>query len=95
VFTGTRGRQLAGRRELICTGAFPYRDERAQLIAALEATLRLHRHEPGTLPALAARARLLRSGYLSRIRLIILPWTVRPAAWPGRQTRGPHAATAL
>jgi len=51
VFTGTRGRQLAGRCELICTGAFPYRDEWAQLIAALEATLRLHRHEPGTLPA--------------------------------------------
>ena len=27
VFTGTRGRQPAGRCELICTGAFPYRDE--------------------------------------------------------------------
>ena len=53
VFTGTRGRQLAGRCELICTGAFPYREEWAQLIAALEATLRLHRHEPGTLPAQA------------------------------------------
>src|SRR5689334_807646 len=53
VFTGTRGRQLAGRCELICTGPFPYRDEWAQLIAALEATLRLHRHEPGTLPAQA------------------------------------------
>jgi hypothetical protein len=47
------GRQLAGRCELICTGAFPYRPEWAQLIAALEATLRLHRHEPGTLPAQA------------------------------------------
>jgi hypothetical protein len=53
VFTGTRGRQLAGRCELICTGAFPYRDEWAQLIAALEATVRLHHHEPGTLPAQA------------------------------------------
>ena len=53
VFTGTRGRQLAGRCELICTGAFPYREEWAQLIAALEATLRLHDHEPGTLPAQA------------------------------------------
>jgi hypothetical protein len=53
VFTGTRGRQLAGRCELICTGAFPYRDEWAQLIAALEATLRLHHHEPGALPAQA------------------------------------------
>ena len=53
VFTGTRGRQLAGRCELICTGAFPCRDEWAQLIAALEATLRLHHHEPGALPAQA------------------------------------------
>jgi hypothetical protein len=56
VFTGTRGRQLAGRCGLICTGAFPYREEWAQLIAALEATLRLHRHEPG---ALAAQAKYL------------------------------------
>src|SRR5262249_32729533 len=53
VFTGTRGRQLAGRCGLICTGAFPCRDEWAQLIAALEATLRLHCHQPGTLPAQA------------------------------------------
>jgi hypothetical protein len=53
VFTCTRGRQLAGRCELICTGAFPYRKEWIQLIAALEATLRLYRHEPGTLPAQA------------------------------------------
>ena len=50
VFTGARGRQIAGRCVLICTGAFPYRAEWAQLIATLEATLRLHRHEPGTLP---------------------------------------------
>jgi hypothetical protein len=53
VFTGTRGRQLAGRCELICTGPFPHREEWAQLIAALEATLRLHHHEPGTLPGQA------------------------------------------
>jgi hypothetical protein len=56
VFTGTRGRQLAGRCGLISTGAFPYREEWAQLIASLEATLRLHRHEPG---ALAAQAKYL------------------------------------
>jgi hypothetical protein len=56
VFTGTRGRQLAGRCGLICTGAFAYRDEWAQLIAALEATLRLHRHQPG---ALAGQAKYL------------------------------------
>jgi hypothetical protein len=53
VFTGTRGRQLAVRCGLICTGAFPYREEWARLITALEAPLRLHHHEPGTLPAQA------------------------------------------
>jgi hypothetical protein len=51
VFTGTHGRQLASRCGLICTGAFPYRDEWAQLIAALEATLRSRHHQPGSLPA--------------------------------------------
>lgn len=49
VFTGTRGRQLAGRCSLIPTGPFPYREEWKQLVAALEATLRLHHHHPGTL----------------------------------------------
>ena len=47
VFTGTRGRQLAGRCALIPTGPFPYRDEWRQLVAAMEATLLLHRHRPG------------------------------------------------
>jgi len=49
VFTGTRGRQLAGRCALIPTGPFPYRDEWRQLVAAMEATLLLHRHRPGAL----------------------------------------------
>ena len=46
MFTGTRGRQLAGRCALIRTGPFPYRDEWRQLVAAMEAALRLHRHRP-------------------------------------------------
>jgi hypothetical protein len=49
VFTGTRGRQLAGRCAVINTGPFPYGQEWKALIAAMEGTLRLHRHEPGTL----------------------------------------------
>jgi hypothetical protein len=49
VFTGTRGRQLAGRCAVINTGAFPYGQEWKPLVAAMEGTLRLHRHEPGTL----------------------------------------------
>jgi hypothetical protein len=38
VFTGIRGRQLAGRCSLVNTG-----------VAGMEAVLRLHRHEPGSL----------------------------------------------
>lgn len=49
VFTGTRGRQLAGRCGLIATGPFPCRDEWTQLVAALEDTLRLHHHQSGSL----------------------------------------------
>lgn len=49
VFTGTRGRQLAGRCAVINTSAFPYGQEWKPLVAAMESTLRLHRHEPGTL----------------------------------------------
>lgn len=49
LFTGTRGRQLAGRCGVIHTSAFPDAKEWRQLIAAMEGTLRLHRHEPGTL----------------------------------------------
>jgi hypothetical protein len=49
VFTGIRGRQLAGRCSLVNTGPFPYHDEWRQLVAGMEAVLRLHRHEPGSL----------------------------------------------
>lgn len=49
VFTGIRGRQLAGRCSLVNTGPFPHHDEWRQLVAGMEATLRLHRHEPGSL----------------------------------------------
>ena len=49
VFTGTRGRQLAGRAGLIHTGAFSYGEQWKGLVAAMEATLRLHHHQPNTL----------------------------------------------
>lgn len=51
VFTGTRGKQLAGRCGVIHTKAFPYNNEWISLVAAMETTLRLHRHEPATLVA--------------------------------------------
>jgi AAA domain len=52
LFTGVRGRQIAGRCVLISTGPFPLQAEWAALLATLEAALRLHRHRPGTLPGL-------------------------------------------
>jgi hypothetical protein len=52
LFTGVRGRQIAGRCVLISTGPFPCQSEWASLLATLDAALRLHRHQPGTLPKL-------------------------------------------
>lgn len=52
LFTGVRGKQIAGRCVLIKTAPFPYQAEWKSLIATLEGALRLHRHEPGTLTRL-------------------------------------------
>jgi hypothetical protein len=51
VFTGTRGRQLAGRCGVINTSTFPYAGEWKSLVAAMEGTLRPHNHTAGTLVA--------------------------------------------
>ena len=52
LFTGVRGKQIAGRCVLAATGPFPCGQEWAGLVATMEAALRLHRHQPGTLPEL-------------------------------------------
>ena len=52
LFTGVRGKQIAGRCVLVSTGPFPCQAEWASLLATLDAALRLHRHRPGTLPRL-------------------------------------------
>jgi hypothetical protein len=52
LLSGTRGEQIAGRFSMIRTGPFPRGPQWAALIAALEDSLRLHRHAPGTLPGL-------------------------------------------
>jgi hypothetical protein len=49
LFTGVRGKQIAGRCVLVSTGAYPCDAEWKGLVATLETALRLHRHEPGTL----------------------------------------------
>jgi len=46
VFTGVRGKQIAGRCVLINTGPFPCDSEWRGLVATLESALRLHRHQP-------------------------------------------------
>src|SRR3954454_18615177 len=58
LFAGVRGRQIAGRFTVIPATAFAYgtTEQRAQwraLIATMDSTLRLHRHRPGDLLALA------------------------------------------
>jgi hypothetical protein len=52
LFSGTRGSQIAGRFTLIPAHAFPPGAEWQSLVATLEAALRLHRHQQGTLAAL-------------------------------------------
>lgn len=54
LFAGTRGQQIAGRFGVITCQAFPYgtavqRQQWQALIATLEQSLRLHRHQPGQL----------------------------------------------
>ena len=52
LFTGVRGKQIAGRCVLTSTGPFPYQQEWQGLVATMEAALRLHRHQPGALAKL-------------------------------------------
>ncbi|CAM4337849.1 ATP-binding protein [Nocardia ninae] len=49
LFTGLRGRQIAGRCLVVNTRPFPYKTEWQQLVGAMESTLRLHHHKPGAL----------------------------------------------
>jgi hypothetical protein len=52
LFTGVRGKQIAGRCVLITTAPFPYQQEWSGLVATLENALRLHHHQVGTLTGL-------------------------------------------
>lgn len=87
LFTGTRGRQLAGRCGVIHTSAFPDAHEWRQLVAAMEGTLRLHRHTPGTL---VGEAR-----YLHRRTGGILDHLIRAAAISAMLDGTEHVTRAL
>jgi len=52
LFTGVRGKQIAGRCVLASTGPFPCQQEWTSLIATMETALRLHHHQPSTLPGM-------------------------------------------
>ena len=49
LFTGIRGRQISGRSVLTRTGPFPLNKEWTNLVATLDAALRLHDQPPGNL----------------------------------------------
>ena len=75
LLSGPRGEQIAGRFSMIRTGPFPRDDQWATLLAALESSLRLHRHQPGSLPDLAGYLHQRTGGMIGS-----LLWLIRCAA---------------
>ena len=71
LFTGVRGKQIAGRCVLAATGPFPCGQEWAGLVATMEAALRLHRHQPGTLPGLDQYLRQRTGGMIGSLSHLI------------------------
>jgi hypothetical protein len=71
LLSGTRGQQIAGRFSMVRTGPFPPGDEWAGLLAALEDSLRLHAHVPGTLTKLSTYLHQRTTGMIgSLLRLV-------------------------
>jgi hypothetical protein len=75
LLSGTRGEQIAGRFSMVRTGPFPCDGQWATLIAALETSLRLHHHRPGSLPELARYLYQRTGGMIGS-----LLWLIRSAA---------------
>ena len=75
LLSGARGEQIAGRFSMVRTGPFACDEQWATLIAALEGSLRLHRHRPGTLPQLARYLHQRTGGMIGS-----LLWLIRSAA---------------
>lgn len=71
LFTGIRGKQLAGRCTLLHTGPFTRSDEWLSLIATLEQALRLHQHQNGTLVKLADYLHQRTSGMIGSLSHLI------------------------
>jgi hypothetical protein len=75
LLSGPRGEQIAGRYSMVRTGPFPRDAQWATLVAAIEGSLRLHRHQPGTLPGLVGYLHQRTSGMIGS-----LLWLIRSAA---------------
>jgi hypothetical protein len=75
LLSGPRGEQIAGRYSMIRTGPFPRSGQWATLVSAVEGSLRLHRHQPGTLPGLAGYLHQRTGGMIGS-----LLWLIRSAA---------------
>jgi AAA domain len=75
LLSGVRGEQIAGRFSMVRTGRFACDQQWATLTAALETSLRLHRHQPGTLPQLARYLHQRTGGMIGS-----LLWLIRSAA---------------
>ena len=75
LLSGTRGEQIAGRFGIVRTGPFGPDQQWTALIAALEDSLRLHRHQPGTLTGLGRYLHQRSHGMIGS-----LLWLIRSAA---------------
>ncbi len=75
LLSGTRGEQIAGRFGMVRTGPFGQDSQWTALIAALEDSLRLHRHRPGTLTGLDRYLHQRTHGMIGS-----LLWLIRSAA---------------
>jgi hypothetical protein len=75
LLAGARGEQIAGRFGIVRTGPFRHGPEWTTLIAALEDSLRLHHHRPGTLPRLETYLHQRTRGMIGS-----LLWLIRGAA---------------
>ncbi len=71
LFTGVRGKQIAGRCVLAATGPFPCQQEWTGLVATMEGALRLHSHQPGTLPGLDRYLHQRTSGMIGSLSHLI------------------------
>jgi hypothetical protein len=75
LLSGRRGEQIAGPYSMIRTGHFPRDGQWATLGLRRRGHLRLHRHQPGTLPDLAGYLHQRTGGMIGS-----LIWLIRSAA---------------